>query len=95
MLIKSIYIVLKIITFFAYQRQHVISRLTVEGQTVCDPMMSEGTSGVAATKLGRKFIGIEIDSDRFDVAKARISKASVIEAIPGNCDVTATTKGGS
>jgi hypothetical protein len=31
--------------------------------------MGEGTSGVAATKLGRKFIGIEIDSDRFDVAK--------------------------
>jgi 16S rRNA G966 N2-methylase RsmD len=77
------------------EAEHVISRLTVEGQTVCDPMMGEGTSGVAATKLGRKFIGIEIDSDRFDVAKVRISKASVSEAIPSNYDITGTIKGGS
>jgi DNA modification methylase len=52
--------------------------------------MGEGTSGVAATRLVRKFIGIEIDSERFDVAKARISKVSLNEAIPSNCDVTAT-----
>jgi 16S rRNA G966 N2-methylase RsmD len=77
------------------EAEHVISRLTVEGQTVCDPMMGEGTSGIAATKLGRRFIGIEIDSERFDVAKARISKASVIEVIPDNYDDTATIKGGS
>jgi 16S rRNA G966 N2-methylase RsmD len=77
------------------EAEHVISRLTVEGQTVCDPMMGEGTSGVAATKLGRRFIGIEVDSERFDVAKARISKAAVSEVNLGNYNVTATTKGGS
>ncbi|MGH9975108.1 MAG: ParB N-terminal domain-containing protein, partial [Nitrososphaeraceae archaeon] len=56
------------------EAEHVISRLTVEGQIVCDPMMGEGASGVAATKLDRRFMGIEINPERFDVAKARISK---------------------
>jgi hypothetical protein len=57
------------------EAEHVISRLTFEGQTVYDPMMGSGTTGAAAVKLGRKFIGIEIDSDRFIVAKSRITKA--------------------
>jgi ParB family chromosome partitioning protein len=78
------------------EAEHVISRLTVEDQTVCDPMMGEGTSGVAATKLGRRFVGIEINSERFDVAKARISKASVSEGNLGtDDDVMTTAKGGS
>ena len=54
------------------EAEHVISRLTVEGQVVCDPMMGEGTTGVAAVRLGRRFIGIEIDSDKFKIAKTRI-----------------------
>ena len=77
------------------EAEHVISRLTVVGQTVCDLMMGEGTSGVAATKLGRRFIGIEIDSERFNVAKARISKTSLSEVIPDNYDVMTTSKEGS
>ena len=51
---------------------HVISRLTYEGQTVFDPMMGAGTTGAAAIQLDRKFIGIEIDSEKFELAKARI-----------------------
>ena len=31
------------------EAEHVISRLTVEGQLVCDPMMGEGTSSIAAS----------------------------------------------
>lgn len=77
------------------EAEHVISRLTVETQTVCDPMMGEGTSGVAATKLGRRFIGIEINSERFDVAKARISKTSLSRIITDNCDIMDAAKGGS
>jgi hypothetical protein len=69
------------------EAEHVISRLTVEDQTVCDPMMGEGTSGIAATKLGRRFIGIEIKPERFDVAKARISKTSLSEVIPDNYEI--------
>jgi 16S rRNA G966 N2-methylase RsmD len=77
------------------EAEHVISRLTVEGQTVCDPMMGEGTAGVAATKLGRRFIGIEINSERFDVAKARISKMSLSKIIPDNSNIMNRTEGGS
>lgn len=39
---------------------------------VCDPMMGSGTTGVACAKLGRKFIGIEIDPNYFKIACDRI-----------------------
>ena len=58
------------------EAEHVISRLTVEDQTVCDPMMGEGTTGIAAVRLGRKFVGIEINSDRFKIAKTRIGNVA-------------------
>jgi 16S rRNA G966 N2-methylase RsmD len=77
------------------EAEHVISRLTVEGQTVCDPMMGEGTSGVAATKLGRRFVGIEINSERFDVAKARISKTPLSQVISNSSTIMNRTEGGS
>ncbi|TPM55327.1 site-specific DNA-methyltransferase [Mesorhizobium sp. B2-2-4] len=43
--------------------------------TVLDPYMGSGTTGVACVKLGRKFIGIEIDETYFDIACERIRKA--------------------
>jgi site-specific DNA-methyltransferase (adenine-specific) len=43
--------------------------------TVIDPFMGSGTTGVASIKLGRKFIGIEIDPKYFDIACRRISEA--------------------
>ena len=47
----------------------------LKGKTILDPFMGSGTTGVAAVKLGRKFIGIEIDPGYFDVARRRISEA--------------------
>ena len=43
--------------------------------TVIDPFMGSGTTGVSCAKLGRKFIGIEIDKEYFDVAVQRIKDA--------------------
>lgn len=43
--------------------------------TVLDPFMGSGTTGVACAKMGRKFIGIEIDEAYFDIACHRIKKA--------------------
>jgi site-specific DNA-methyltransferase (adenine-specific) len=37
--------------------------------------MGSGTTGVACVKLGRRFIGIEIDPGYFDIACDRIRKA--------------------
>lgn len=43
--------------------------------TVIDPFMGSGTTGVACAKLGRKFIGIEIDEGYFNIACERVRKA--------------------
>lgn len=45
------------------------------GETVCDPFMGAGTTGVACMKEGRSFIGIEIDQDAFDLSCRRIEEA--------------------
>lgn len=44
------------------------------GETVLDPFMGSGTTGVACARLGRKFIGIEIEPKYFDIACKRISR---------------------
>lgn len=46
-----------------------------EPQTILDPFMGSGSTGVAAVKLGRKFTGIEIEPCYFDIACRRISEA--------------------
>jgi len=46
-----------------------------DAQTILDPFMGSGTTGVACVKLGRKFIGIEIDEGYFDIACKRIEEA--------------------
>jgi DNA modification methylase len=43
--------------------------------TILDPFMGSGTTGVAAVKLGRRFIGIEIEPKYFDIARRRIEEA--------------------
>lgn len=44
-------------------------------QTILDPFMGSGTTGVACAQLGRKFIGIEIEPKYFDIACRRIEQA--------------------
>ena len=44
-------------------------------QTILDPFMGSGTTGVACVNLGRKFIGIEIEPKYFDIACRRIEEA--------------------
>jgi DNA modification methylase len=46
-----------------------------KAHTILDPFMGSGTTGVACVKLGRKFIGIEIDAGYFDIACKRIEAA--------------------
>ena len=52
-----------------------IRQLPDDAKTILDPFMGSGTTGVAAVKLGRKFLGIEIEPKYFDIACRRISEA--------------------
>jgi hypothetical protein len=53
---------------------HVVT-WTDQDETVLDPFMGSGTTGVACMNLGRKFIGIEIEPKYFDIACERIENA--------------------
>jgi site-specific DNA-methyltransferase (adenine-specific)/modification methylase len=44
--------------------------------SIFDPFMGSGTTGVAAIRMGRKFIGAEIDQTYFDIACRRIEQAT-------------------
>ncbi len=50
------------------------SRMDVDADSILDPFMGSGTTGVAAVKLGRQFIGIECERRYFDIACRRISE---------------------
>lgn len=49
--------------------------LCPKADTVLDPFMGSGTTGVAATQLGRAFIGVEREPKYFDIACRRIEQA--------------------
>lgn len=53
----------------------LVARASITGQTVLDPFMGSGTTGVACVKLDRKFIGIEIEPKYFEIACRRIEEA--------------------
>ena len=52
-----------------------ISDFTAAGQLIADPFMGSGTTGVAALKNGRRFIGVERDASHFAIACKRIEQA--------------------
>lgn len=45
------------------------------GETICDPFMGSCTTGISAIKLGRRFIGCEVDPVHFDLACRRLEEA--------------------
>ena len=52
-----------------------IGHLPAPNQTILDPFMGSGTTGVAAVQMGRDFIGIEREPKYFDIACKRIEQA--------------------
>lgn len=45
------------------------------GQTICDPFMGSGSTGVACVRTGRRFVGIEMNPRWFDLSCRRIEAA--------------------
>ena len=55
--------------------RRLVARVSIDGETILDPFMGSGTTGVACVKLGRAFIGVELDEGYFDIACKRIEEA--------------------
>lgn len=52
----------------------LVKRVSLEGETVCDPFMGSGTTCIACIRTGRHFIGIEKDPVHFATAVERIKR---------------------
>jgi site-specific DNA-methyltransferase (adenine-specific)/modification methylase len=52
-----------------------VIELCPKSDTILDPFMGSGTTGVAAIQFGKKFIGIEREAKYFDIACKRIEQA--------------------
>lgn len=55
---------------------NLIQDYSKKGDTILDPFMGSGTTGVACKELGRNFIGIEISPEYFKIAEKRINQAT-------------------
>lgn len=53
----------------------MLAHSTNPGDTILDPFMGSGSTGVACAQMGRKFIGIELHERYFDLACRRIEQA--------------------
>ena len=53
----------------------LVETSTNENQTILDPFMGSGTTGLACKNLNRNFVGIELDKKYFEIAKERIEDA--------------------
>lgn len=56
----------------------IIRYYSNEGDTILDPTMGSGSTGVACVNMKRKFIGIEMDKGIFDVACKRITETQIL-----------------
>jgi site-specific DNA-methyltransferase (adenine-specific) len=54
--------------------KNLIFNSSLVDETVLDPFMGTGSTGVACKELGRNFIGIELDATHFATAKARLGE---------------------
>lgn len=53
---------------------NLVTNSSQEGDTVCDPFMGSGSTGVACKNLNRDFIGIEVDNNWYQIAQNRINE---------------------
>jgi len=59
----------------------LVEKFTDKQETILDPFMGSGTTGVACVMAGRRFIGVELEPKYFDIAVRRISEAQA--PLPG------------
>lgn len=59
-----------------YLLERIVLASTEEGQVILDPFCGSGTTGVAAVRFGRGFIGIDINKEFLEISKKRLEKAA-------------------
>ena len=69
----------------------ILLDFTHEGDTILDPFMGSGTTGVACVQTGRNFIGIEIDPTYFAIAEKRIAEAQLQLRLPLEAEIDQLT----
>ena len=52
---------------------HLVKLISFENQTILDPFMGSGSTGVACLNLKRNFVGYELDTDYFKIAEKRLT----------------------
>lgn len=57
--------------------KHFVRLLSNENDVVLDPFMGSGSTGVAVIEANRKFIGMELNPEYFDIAEKRIKEVLV------------------
>ena len=61
--------------------EFLVSKSSNANDTILDPFMGSGTTGLAAKNYDRNFIGIELDEDYFNIASKRINETQVQERL--------------
>jgi hypothetical protein len=62
------------------EARYLIERLAPPGGLVLDPMCGSGTTLIAARRLGRRFLGVEVDEARAGVAAGRLRADPAVES---------------
>ena len=63
--------------------EHIVSASSKPGHVVLDPFCGSGSTGVAARKLGRRFVGIERDAEWVEISRDRVGRiAPRVLALP-------------
>lgn len=57
--------------------KYLITLISSKGQTVMDPFLGSGSTGVAAKQINRNFIGIELNPEYLEIAKCRIDSVVI------------------
>jgi len=61
------------------QVAYVVELVTQPGDLVLDPFMGSGTTAIAATKLDRDYVGIELNPDYIEIAERRLAEVTGIQ----------------